>query len=301
MTLTLALLTACDLDFGSDYAEVLPDERLAIDMPVASTYAKSVDDKEWAEFYLLTAQVTDDVNGLIGTVLGTIDLVTDYRPTSFDRESHTAVWGPMTDALDPNEWFLTVDYEPASDEYTWVIEARPKDSDDSFAVAAGEVDAGATRLESTGRFALDFDQIAALDPTENTFGKFYVEYALLDTAASAQAWFEDAGEERADAYYDFTQVDGGEGRMDLVWVGDTAAATGAGLDEVLLIRSRWQADGAGRSDVYVTEGDLGEDVVAINECWDTGFERVYYADNSPGSEPVGDEAACVFEVSYPEL
>ncbi len=301
MILSLSMLTACNLDLGSDYADVLPDERLSIDMPTASSLAKSADDTEWAEFYVLTANVTDDVNGLIGSVLGTIDLVTDHRPTSFDRDNHTAVWGPMTDALDPNEWFLTVDYEPASDEYTWVIEAVPKDSETRYAVAAGEVDAGATKLESTGRFALDFTQIAELDPTEQGQGRFFVEYALLDAAASAQAWFEDAGEERADAYYDFTQVDGGEGSMDLVWVGDSDGSAGAGLDEVLLIRSRWLADGAGRSDVYITDGDLGDEVVNASECWDTGFQRVYYSDNSPGSVPVGDEAECVFEVSYPEL
>jgi len=293
MTFFFAFFTGCALDLGTDYGDVLPDDRLAIDLPAAgASAARSAD--EYAQFYLLTAQVTGDVNDLIGDVLRTVDRVTDHRPTTFDRETSTATWGPFSDALDPFELQLTVQHHVDTDEYSWAIQAWPRgDEAAASSLAAGEVDAGATREASSGRFFVDFDAVATADPTESGSGRFGVEYDLRPDGAAATAAFEEATDEDLDALYVYDQVLGGEGMMDLAIRGDVHV-TPSGLEEILVVRSRWQADGAGRSDVLITEGDLGEEVAEASECWDADFARVYYDDDSGIGVEEGSPSDCVF-------
>jgi len=64
------------------------------------------------------------------------------------------------------------------------------------------------------------------------------------------------------------------------------------------MRSRWQADGQGRSDARITTVNHGE--VTATECWSSTFARVYWAD-SVGLEPnEGDAGACAYtETEYP--
>ena len=70
------------------------------------------------------------------------------------------------------------------------------------------------------------------------------------------------------------------------------AVTGNATAEQILLRSRWESTGAGRSDGYVTGGDLGDLVATASECWDTGFSAVFHEDS--WSDSTGDEAQCVY-------
>lgn len=301
LLLSLVALTACTEMVPRDYAEVLPDERVLVSLP--TDVGDAARDGEFSEFYLLTAKVTDDVNGLIGGVLLTVNAVTQLPPSWSDTEENTAVWGPFANALDPVETVLWVHHDPETDVYTWVVAQRPKNepSDEAWVhVIAGEVDPDATPEDSSGWFAIDFDAANALDPNQEATGKFLTEYDIDPDGVSALAGFEDftEGGEAVNAYYAYDQTHGGEGLMDLALDADV---NGIGEEEVLVVRSRWTPVGEGRSDAYVTGGDLGALVATASECWDDSFAPVFHTDNYSGEDPTGDESLCAFdEASFDE-
>ncbi len=289
------IITGCGSSLGDDLADVLPDDRIAINMPVENTAAKTTGaEKQWSDLYLLTAEVTEDVNGLITVVLYTVSTIArELEPTTVDEDTQTATWGPWGgEGLDPTEGQLIVQKHD-DDTFTWAIQMWPK-GDDAAAidVVAGQVDAGATRDANTGRFAIDFTAIHELDPTEEATGLFAVDYGIDAAGAHADVAFEDFGGS-INAVYFFDQSHQGGGHMDLAVQGDWDDA--GSLEELLSIRSRWASDGTGRSDAYAQGGDLGEFVGERTECWDSTFDMVYRTDNYSDDPIIGDESECAFD------
>lgn len=302
---TLLALAACTVETEDDHSylvEVLPDERVLISLPTSSASTARSELGEWSEFYVTTAEATENVNGLIRSVLTLLDTVVNTRPSSFDRDEHRAVWGPYSDSLDPVYTWVIVEYDPATDVHTWAFAQRPKSGEEGeeVVVIAGEIDAGATYGDHTGRFVMDYTAMAELDPTVEFSGIFYSDYDVDPTGVIAEATVEDwqnleTGEGPTDAGYRYEQDPAGFGSMDLAWTGDYLDD---GTEDVYLLRSRWTPTGAGRGDAVLAEG--GEDLVgAATECWDDSFELVYRAESWSGEE--GEVSACVYdEPSYSE-
>jgi hypothetical protein len=282
-----------------DFASVLPDERVLVNLPVDVDAAARTG--EWSQYYLFTAQVTDDVNGIVGFVLYLVDTITEYPASSSSED--TAVWGPFADSLDPAETQLWVTHDVETDAWTWGFDQRAKNDEAAVwvTVVAGEVDPGATEEASRGRFAVDWTTMSTLDPNVGAVGMFYSEYDIATTGVTASAAFDAvgfAGGEPVDALYLYEQVESGEGAMDLAYLADVNPGSGTGAEEVFVVRSRWQPTGAGRADATVSGGDLGSVVGTASECWDTSFQSAYYIDNYTPIEQ-GDASACVFaEAEY---
>jgi len=229
-------------------------------------------------------------------VLLLVDTVTDYPASWSDSEANTAVWGPYAEALDPAETILWVHFEESDGTYQWGFSQRPKGetSDEAWVdVIAGHVEAGATETASAGWFVMDFDAAGALDPRINARGTFGTEYAIAPEGVAATAAFDGFtdGGVPLDAWYYYEQVPGGSGKMDLAFLHDM---NGNAVDEEVVLRSRWEATGAGRGDGYVTGGDLGELVATASECWDTSFETVYHDDNYSAEPATGDVGLCAY-------
>ena len=285
---------------GSDLSEVLPDERIQVNLPMdEGTTAKGLakDEIEWSTWYLFTASTTENINAMIASVLFWVDTVTtNHRPSYVDRDTNQAEWGPWSTALDPVETMLWVDYDIDNDAHAWGFDQWPRDAEreDATTVIIGEVDPGATREISSGRFDVDFNTINELDPTETTTGLFQVEYDIHESGVTAQAIFTDFGEDQLDATYAYDQLFEGDGMMDLVLTADVNPESGTALEESWYTRSRWKADGSGRVDIRVTGGDLGELVANISECWSNGFEQVWYSESLTGIE-TGDASLCAFD------
>ncbi len=275
--LGLIPLSGCSLPSDADFSDVLPDDRILVNLPMTDTMAKDAADGAWSEYYLLTVGVTRDVNALIGLTLTLVDYVTQLEPSAVNGDENHAVWGPYSDALDPVETLLRVQYHPADDTYSWAFQQKPRGADDSeyVTVIAGEIDEGATRELSSGRFAIDFEQMHQLDPNVGLGGLFYSEYAIEEAGVQATAAFEavdDGDPDTVDAVYAYEQTHGGDGAMDVAWLGD---ATGNGEEEAHVVRSRWTRQGEGRSDAYLTGGQLGDAAGTVSECWDANFNAVY--------------------------
>ncbi len=292
---TTLLITGCGSSLGDDLADVLPDDRIAINMPIESAAAKTTGaEKQWSDLYLLTAEVTQNVNGLVTIVLYTVSTVArELEPTTVDEETQTAIWGPWGgEGLDANKGQLVVQ-KLDDDTFTWAIEMWPKDDESASAeVVFGVVDAGATHNENSGRFDIDFTTLHQLDPTQEATGLFSVDYAVDPAGAHADVTFRDFGGD-LDAVYFFDQTHEGAGHMDLEVFGDLD--DNSSLEERLTIRSHWAPEGTGRSDAYAQDGDLGDQVGERTECWDSTFEMVYRSDNYSPAPVIGDESACLFD------
>lgn len=292
--LSLAALTACSQpESPGAYADLLPDARILVSMPDELGGARGGK----AEFYGWTADVTRGVNDLIGTVVLTLDLVTDLPPTWSDTEADTAVWGPFGSGLDPAETLLWVTHDEG--QYSWVIGMRARNTQDDWTpVVAGQVDDRGTPEDNEGWFVFDFDAAAQLDPSIGLTGTFTSEYDIHPDGVTASALldnFSEAGGTPGDAAYHYTQDQEGAGQMDLALRADLNPDAGTALEEVLWMRSRWTATGPGRADVLITEGDLGSLVGTATECWDEHFQRVYFVDSESWMTPVGDANACAFD------
>lgn len=302
LTLSLAL-SACSAS-TDDLTEVLPDDRVLVNLDTsgADAFTARSDVGDWSEYYLQTAESTETVNGFIGAVLDLLDTLVHLEPSDIDRRHHTATWGPYSDTLDPVQTRLTVQYDPETDTHTWWFDQWPKgeDGSDPVVVVAGEVDPGATRTDSTGRFAVDFAALASLDPTTDVSGLFVSEYDLAPDGVAASAAFQDwvdldHPEEPINAGYVYAQGDDGAGSMDLAWQDDYLDD---GSLDVYVLRSRWDGSGAGRGDAVLAEG--GEELLgAASECWDDAFKLVYRATSWEGE--LGDAADCVYtDAAWPE-
>ena len=296
LALTASTLTACSVGGpGSELTEVLPDDRIYINMPVSAENAKDAEDGVWSDHYLFTAKVTRDVNTMIAMPLILVDHVTQHPPAEINEDHTVATWGPYSDALDPVETALVVEHPSQADDWTLTFIQKPKGASDEeyVPVIAGIVDAGSTRDIHSGTFAIDFDTLNTLNPNVGATGLFVSEYDVDEAGVTAAAIFQgfsDGGED-IDAAYEYDQIHDGEGSMDLGWLNDL---DGDGSDEIHVVRSRWTAEGAGRSDAVLTGGSLGEVAFHESECWDTSFDPVYNTNNWTGEE-TGDEAACAFE------
>ncbi|GDX79103.1 hypothetical protein LBMAG42_09140 [Deltaproteobacteria bacterium] len=303
MSLLLLSLFACGLrDAGSEFGEdAIPQEdQLLVNLPEASDAAKSPEDPEaWAIYYEQTREITTSVNGVIKFVLGTTWLVVSTQePTWADEEAHKAMWGPYEgeSALDP---VSTGVYAQKNDDgtYTWSVFQVPNGGtveEDAVNIVVGNVDAGATREAASGAFTIDFTAANALDPAQNLVGTFNTEYAYDAEGVSALVTTENYGFEdfpHWNAAYDYDEAYEGGGEMDFAYASDLNAS---GVEEIVTHKSRWDADGQGRGDATVLDGDLSVESVTASECWGTDFHTSYWVDNFDLYDDVGVESDCAY-------
>ncbi len=158
-----------------------------------------------------------------------------------------------------------------------------------------------------GYFGVDFDTAAELDPGRSTEGLavFGYDFTGLSTAelgggdlvVAVMDGVGDLGADRPEyAIYGYVRQPGGAGVMDLYAESDIGASAAT---EVWDLRSRWTADGEGRTDGQATGGDLEETVLTLSDCWE-GYTTIFYEDDLGAEATYGDEAACAFaEPSLP--
>ena len=289
----IALASGCSKGVANDFSSVLPDDRVKINMPIDDAGGLRSNVGDTAEYYQFTAQVTTDVNALIGTVLDGVAYIADFEPTASDDS--TSVWGPWED--DGIEGYMAMNYEEAEDTYTWALEFRNagETDDDWVTVYVGNIEEGATDEVSAGQFAIDFDAFSefAVEDGDELTGTFYVEYDVNEATTSAYVGFEDFsenGSETTDIGYFYDQEHDEGGMMDLVFWADI---TENEVQEAHIVRTRWHKEGDGRSDVYITDGDFGPLVYQATECWKRDHAVTFYEDNANFVSD-GDEGMCTF-------
>ncbi|MBX2797039.1 MAG: hypothetical protein KTR31_05210 [Myxococcales bacterium] len=296
--LTPALaLVACELP-PDEFRQVLPDDRLIVEHNDMSAQMRATG--EPSEYYELTEQLVTDTNTAISDVLTLLDTVTSFPPTWGDETQQTALWGPWMDEQVMGQLWVQKQEDGS---HAWAFEFREVDSaEDAWVpVLGGEVDPGATELASSGTFAMDFTALSGFGQDELT-GSLAVEYDLFENGAEHTTYFGDVSEDGsipANAGAHFAYEEGGDGLMDVVIEADISEPPN-GSTEVTILRSRWNNEGAGRTDAYLTQGDLGDLVFTETECWSAAHTVVFHENNADLTRS-GDEADCAFtEASFNE-
>ncbi|MEZ4235860.1 MAG: hypothetical protein R3F59_06795 [Myxococcota bacterium] len=229
----------------------------------------------------------------MGEVLGLVDAITDFDPTWTDQTS-TALWGPWQDEGGVYGRMWLTDTEAG---YDWAIELQADATDDDgwSPVLVGHVDPGAEESHSKGWFAMDFDAIEAVGAGDGTTGGVACEYELLEDGASARLAFGDVSDDGSvpeDGAYRWEHTRGEGGLMDVAVAGDVTEPPN-GTTELLIVRSRWNGEGAGRADATVTGGDLGALAYTESDCWDAGHTTTFFENNFELTSQ-GDPASCAF-------
>lgn len=256
---------------------------------------------QYAKLYKLTRGLYDIVNYGSAAILGSVWFVAHTPPTTVSDEE--AVWGPGSEPLHPAEYRLRIS-KVAEDTYDWAWEGRPKGTTGEFrAVVKGRGYANRDARHGTGDFSIDFDAANELDPArlggEDDSGVVAIEYDIR--GAPILGGPRDITVRRTPSQTEerfvlrITRGEQGEGgSVDLTLHGDIDDSKTTKAEEVAL-RSRFRGDGAGRSDVKLSAGDIPAGVVVdMTECWSRTFERSYYTDSISIEPTVGDPSSCPF-------
>ena len=251
---------------------------------------------ETASLYVLTRQMTAQVNGMVGGALDTLGDITRTPPAVVTPDS--AVWGPFTEALSPVAARLLVT-RVAPGAHRFVLELRPKSGQDSdFApFLEGASTGAAPGGPSQGSFALDLDLAHRLDPVATAAeGQVVAGWTVVPDGRQIQVHLGGVHVGSGPSTTaDIVSVLGADGSGTLAFDALANLVGGPEALEAGKVGSRWNPSGAGRADVELHGGDA-PDGAQITECWNTSFERVFARGPAPdgGVASEGDQTACAF-------
>lgn len=323
-----------DYTGGGDYDDwinALPDpDTLELTLPGSEIVPQTLG--EIAKYYIETVQMTRNTNDEMLAFLSIIDEIFSYDPTTVDGD--TATWGPVDGTgLEATDWRFTMT-KLGENQFTYTADWRPKNSDDDadfVAIWEGEVtDADTTQRRGIGSYTLHFTVAKGLDPTVEGTGDITVVYDTLTAGRNIQLqyadWLPDDLFEPVNGTYDYAEhADGSGDFLFDVWADIHFEDWGDQLPDAehMWFFTRWQADGVGRCDVSITDGEIPDmhelfpdevpfdlERLNVSECWDDGFGRVYFGEEIVtdtgntypiGSTMEGDEAACGFTRQLPVI
>lgn len=301
--ISVVMLTACGSTDGADaYRNGVPTpSTVSMKLPgstqqplEAQSTRRDGLEGDTALMYGFTRGATVLVNTGVSATLSLVEKIVSYPPTSLTADS--ATWGPVTDALSPNTWQLTVT-RLGADQYRYSLQARAKTEPDSAfrELLTGTHSTTGDKL-GAGSFTIDWDQAQTLPEHDANVGIAQLTYsktsATDDITITAHFTNVHDGETGGlvSATYSYREVPGHGGSLD--FTANKNFYAGPALEH-LTARSRWQQDGAGRSDARSTGGDLSAPAT-LNECWDSGFASRYFFTSFSTSTNYGTETKCVF-------
>jgi hypothetical protein len=309
LLVSLALLAGCgnysneDLEFMS----ALPQRAdLTVEMPARRSAVTLLEEAELAR---TTRATTRDLNNLTAILVGLVDLIRSYPPTTRTRDSR--VWGPFgpgptetvnrdflrrmivtRDALDPNVF----DYEIAvhkigSADTEWPVFLR------------GSFDAGAPARRGNGHLEVILADVRAAGLNVDDWQRLdhlEIDYrnprpAIAQDPIHILMHITNLDDDPTDATpaptatYDYRETAEGQGQMTFDVFSNIVLVTPQ-LEHVN-ITSLWFPDGEGRAQLTVEAGDgVG---AQQTECWDHSFRPTFNAKPWMPAENVGtDSSVC---------
>jgi hypothetical protein len=243
-----------------------------------------------AAWYVVTRDITRDLNGGTAWVLILVHTIVQFPPTSVDGDTYT--WGPWgaDDALEPAIYQLVVS-DLHNGSYGWSLDGDSKldDAERFETVISGT--AWSEEVEGAGGhgdFTIDFDAAERVNPIDNDgTGQVAIVYDI-----PARRLELSAVDGESSAEYSYEEAEDGSGNMTFSAHGDTE--DDGTLPEDAVVRSRWLPTGDGRADVRLSGGDLGGNQVTASQCWDEHFGEVYYGDSAGFIPESGVEADCAY-------
>ncbi len=271
-----------------------------------------------SEFYQLTWGVSVVINTDTVALLAMLHLIVAQTPTT--QTTTSATWGPYTPGgLDPLTYRVQVSKDMPQ-HYLYSIDARPRASvsdADFLPMIGGEI----TRIQAgvgKGSMVLHYDNRRQLLPTVCEKGTITFLFdntgspVTNDVTASQFANNNPdnklcLAETPYDASYHYDQTPDGAGDFIFnVQANVNSAAENKPALETVDMRSRWLANGAGRSDVKISGGDVTpalqaggfqQTFVTGSQCWGTAFTTTYETSASAALNLIatdGDPNSCAF-------
>jgi hypothetical protein len=315
------LTSACDLR-GNAFLKAVP-QRAAVSLNVPSSNGQALSLGETSPFYQSTVAISTFINGGVGAAYDIIEAITRLPATTTDGETF-ATWGPSDpQGLERNSFRLTVT-KISETQYDYVLAARPKGAteESDFVSIIDGTSFPAADSDGTGTLDIHWGALRSLDDAECLVGELHSAYdatveprTLLVTFTEVQDGCRDEAPP-TNADYAYSEYQDGAGTLDFVEVKNIHEANEAKpQDETVAVRSQWQSDGQGRSDVRISDGEVTADIAAglpnstatgvdIVECWDASF-ALSYTNTTPTELALlfhpeqGDASVCAFSSAAP--
>jgi hypothetical protein len=290
-----------NVDDGAKFREPIPESsQVSLALPGSSASSPAAETLaygaagERAKFYEFTRAVTDGVDFVTRSILGSIWIVVHTGPTTVGQ--HEATWGPGADnALSPVVWRLKVT-ETSAGVFDYQLDGRPKGSNaesDYLTVLAGRGYGRSHAEHKNGWFLVDNDAARKLDPARaHDQGTTKITHHLRSWPATIAVELRPTP---TPSWTDVTVIHelDGSGVVDVSALTDIEEANKDGKLEDVVMHNRWTKDGAGRADVQISGGSVPM-LVRATECWSAKFDRTYYTDSAGLAPTTGDAAACAF-------
>ena len=278
-----------------------------------------------SEYYSITWGISAQINFSAAELLGLLHLIVTLPPTT--RTANGRTWGPYTPGgLDPLTYRTEVT-RTAPGAYTYSIDARLKSQTketDFVPLLDGVFTRGTAAGTGKGSMTLHFDNRRTLRADACEVGTVVGLFDDTAQPATLDVTFKQFANDNpnnilckkdmpADAQYHFDQTLDGAGNFQFKLIANAnKPEQNKPLFETSTIRSRWRADGTGRSDVRIEGGEVATDLAALNlgqsyvsaaQCWDSAFLTTW--ETSTPSQlnlitTAGDATKCAFAELPPQ-
>jgi hypothetical protein len=243
------------------------------------------------DLFALTVSAVEGSDGYLASATALTDSLRTLAPAV--READYREWGPHLWDAYPDYYILAeMSRSTSGAAYTYKFFVSSAASGDSwYPLLSGHYYIGETVEEGDGSVTWDLATLGGR-------GALLVEYDLRD-ALAVRVTLEDVRfpgtevAEPANAVWVHQRTDDGGGELEYTaWL--DANGDAENTPERWDVFSRWLADGSGRGDTRISEGDLGDQYLEGFQCWSPDGALTAQASNSDAIWPeVGDaEEGC---------
>jgi hypothetical protein len=262
---------------------------------------------------VMEAELSKSTHGGVGTirtlldnVLGLIDAIRSYEPTS--RGANQRVWGPAPDSNHPGwQWKFEIDRQLNGTTFDYRLSFANDAAPDSWVeFLGGTFDAAGGVKQGNGAFTAHFADAAtagypiAADTAQfATLSLTYQNYEVEGSPVSAVLTVNRTMPDQngiTNASFSYEILTDGSGEITFQAAGNIVGGT---TTETVTIHAQWLASGAGMATLTITAGaDVG---ATQTECWDATFEATYNDKPWSPTEDVNPGQMAAFCPTLPTL
>ncbi len=242
------------------------------------------------------------MNNSIFNLLEILEQARKLNPSK--RADDYREWGPFRDkaGLIEREVRLVIErHDAPAEHFEWHIDVRRLRDAEWVEAIGGTYQPTEELKRGVGEFSLEAERVRRAKlagPNDDpNLRRLVVRYATDADPLHIELDLVAQNGTLAYAYDEYGDKSGSM-RFDVTADWLAAHAGGTAAKETLKVTTRWVSSGAGRADLLVTGGDVGNtEVDGGVECWDAAFNVVYGRENwdSDGDgvrELIGDPADC---------
>ena len=272
------------------YMSAVPSSsQLAVVLPAAAT---TVTQAELAED---THNGISNVNAMLDDVLGLVDTIRSYEPTS--RSSDSRTWGPFADSQHPGwQWELVVTrVDTTSFKYELDVQNTAAGSA-LVTFLTGTFDLAGGVKQGNGTVQADFGALATaafpLDTNTMPLKTLTITYQNFQTPGSPVSVtlrVDRTPDSNGVTSVTFTYeiLADGSGEIAFTLVGNVIPGVAV---ETLALNAQWLATGAGKATLAVVSGDGAG--LTQTECWNATFAMTYNDKPWSTAEDFADVSQC---------